>query len=332
MAQSYFKGGPIFSGPNSSAYIVIKINAAAQNAEVLWKEGQYYYIELSNEKIQGYVPSNFVNAVSVPSYNPTNTTRYVAEEGAAYWGDNTTFLRATAPEYGQAVRYLGKKVGSLAFIEYPVSSTPKRRAWFPHMSLAVSKPYTPGNYADYNIIDSTGDVWRTPTNGWAHDLNENRKGHLGLDIHRCNSNGVSQGNSARGKSVYAIADGTVVAHSDSDTGNGRCLVIKHTTSNGNDFYSTYCHLNSRAVSSGAAGKKHQIIGTMGNSGNAAVVHIHLHITEDNAGVNAYGYYRDGNDNTASFTNQNYLDFNGTRYFNPTKFFAQGESFIDDYHS
>ena len=63
MAQSYFKGGPIFSGPNSSAYIVIKINAAAQNAEVLWKEGQYYYIELSNEKIQGYVPSNFVNAV-----------------------------------------------------------------------------------------------------------------------------------------------------------------------------------------------------------------------------------------------------------------------------
>lgn len=242
MAQSYFKGGPIFSGPNSSAYIVIKINAAAQNAEVLWKEGQYYYIELSNEKIQGYVPSNFVNAVSVPSYNPTNTTRYVAEEGAAYWGDNTTFLRATAPEYGQAVRYLGKKVGSLAFIEYPVSSTPKRRAWFPHMSLAVGRIYAYGKYVTGQVINSSGDNWCV-TRPWG------KSGHLAIDVRRRYSNNTFYGNSsARGKDIYAIADGKVVVSTDnikSDSehvengvhygGNGKCVVIEHITAKGKKY-------------------------------------------------------------------------------------------------
>lgn len=331
MANTHFGGGPVYSGPGTS-YITIKTNVQPQNVDALWKEGQYYYVSLSAEKIQGYVPASRINQVSVPVYTPTNTTRYVNAEGKAYYGDSTTFVQTTSPEYAQAVRYLGKKVGTLAFIEYPISSTPKRRAWFPHMSLAVARVYTPGNYADYNVIDSTGDVWRTPTNGWADNLSETRKGHLGLDIHRCNSNGASQGNSAKGKSVYAIADGTVAAHANSDEGNGTCLVIKHTTESGNDYYSTYCHLHSRAVSSGATVKKHQVIGTMGDSGNAAVVHIHLHLTEDNVGVNAYGYYRDASGNTAAFSNANYMDFSGTRYFNPTKYFEQGESFIDSYHT
>ena len=342
MAQSYFKGGPIFSGPNSSAYIVIKINAAAQNAEVLWKEGQYYYIELSNEKIQGYVPSNFVNAVSVPSYNPTNTTRYVAEEGAAYWGDNTTFLRATAPEYGQAVRYLGKKVGSLAFIEYPVSSTPKRRAWFPHMSLAVGRIYAYGKYVTGQVINSSGDNWCV-TRPWG------KSGHLAIDVRRRYSNNTFYGNSsARGKDIYAIADGKVVVSTDnikSDSehvengvhygGNGKCVVIEHITAKGKKYYSTYSLLNLRSVNVGSTVSKHQVIGTMGSTGNVQVVngdrtvHLHLHITNYNAGEGAEGY-KDGftgsSDHTEIYSAK--LGKN-VRYYNPTRYFQDGESFIDD---
>ena len=140
MANTHFGGGPVYSGPGTS-YITIKTNVQPQNVDALWKEGQYYYVSLSAEKIQGYVPASRINQVSVPVYTPTNTTRYVNAEGKAYYGDSTTFVQTTSPEYAQAVRYLGKKVGTLAFIEYPISSTPKRRAWLPHMSLAVGRVY-----------------------------------------------------------------------------------------------------------------------------------------------------------------------------------------------
>lgn len=207
MANTHFGGGPVYSGPGTS-YITIKTNVHPQNVDALWKEGQYYYVSLSAEKIQGYVPASRINQVSVPVYTPTNTTRYVNAEGKAYYGDSTTFVQTTSQEYAQAVRYLGKKVGTLAFIEYPISSTPKRRAWFPHMSLAVSRVYAYGKYVTGQIISSSGDNWCV-IRPWG------TSGHLAIDVRRRYSSNTFYGNStARGKNIYAIADGKVVVSTD----------------------------------------------------------------------------------------------------------------------
>lgn len=341
MANTYFRGGTVYSGPGNM-FAVIKMNAPAQTVNVMWKEGLYCYVELISEKVQGYVLISLLNTSSAPFYSPTNETRYIAANTNAYWGNSPAFKKTTAPEYAQSVRYLGKKVGSLAFIEYTVPSLPKQRAWFPHMSMTVGRIYTGGIYTTGQVINSSGDNWYV-SRPWGTN------GHLAIDVRRRYSSGAFFSNSsARGKDLYVIAAGKVVVSADnikpgSDYvendvhygGNGKCIVIEHKTAKGKKYYSTYSHLNSRAVNVGTTVNKHQIIGTMGSTGNVQVVngdrtvHLHLHITNYNAGEGADGY-KNGFTGSSDYTDIRSAKLGiNLRYYNPTKYFQIGESFIDN---
>ncbi len=88
--------------------------------------------------------------------------------------------------------------------------------------------------------------------------------HEGLDI----------SGTGRGSPIYAIGDGEVI---DAGRGgmmgrnSGNCIVIKHS----NGYYSAYAHLNSIEVKVGDIVTSRQRIGTMGDSGYATGVHLHL---------------------------------------------------------
>ena len=150
------------------------------------------------------------------------------------------------------------------------------------------------------------------------------------------------------KPVYAIATGTVKAASEDESANGKCVIIEHTTGKGRKYYSYYCHLDSISVNVGQTiSVRGQAIGVMGKTNNTPagqdnrmVEHVHISITRDNVGVRFYGYNRDVNDNyksmtTASGVTPDFYEMNckipkmNTRYYNPTAYFTQGESLIDN---
>lgn len=91
--------------------------------------------------------------------------------------------------------------------------------------------------------------------------------HYGIDI----------SGPGRGSPIYAIGDGTVVeaavvgTHSRSD---GTYAVIEHA----NNVYSLYAHMDSLLVSVGQEVRKGDVIGTMGDTGYATGVHLHLSVS------------------------------------------------------
>lgn len=346
MASGSFSGGALYSGPHAQEYMILQQNVAARSVGVLWREGSFYYI--STPSMQGYVQTYKVSNISGSVTNhtpPTNETRYVGTTALAYLGNAITYARTPSPAYAQAVKYLGVKEGTLAFVEYTlVGESLKRRAWFPHANLIMNPPHARGRYVGGQTINDNGEKWKI-TSGWGGN-----DGHLGLDIRIANSSNAFLSNAnARGKDVYAIADGKVVVSSDnyggqyfdlatnqSYNGNGKCVIIEHTTPAGKKYYSTYSHLNSRNTTVNTYVAKHQIIGTLGSTGRVsgygttgAVVHLHLHITKGNLGTGANGYYRINGEEAYVPESSLYKDCYGTRYFNPTQYFIQGEASMID---
>lgn len=323
----------LYYGPNASTYEQALMVSTNTTCTVLWQENGYYYVEIPSKGYRLYTDKDNITGApaSVQVRNVALQRRYVVSETAdCRQGPGTSYASMPRPQYPFSVMYASPvKENNYALIEYtPKGFSKKARAWFNANGLAESPRY-PGKYTHGNSINAEGDSWYV-SNGWASNRINN--GHLGIDVYRVNSSGGM----ATYKNVYTIADGIVEASSD-NTGsdNGKCVIIRHTTSSGKSYYSTYCHLNSRAVSSGASVKAGQAIGVMGETGNAAGVHVHIHITRDNAGLRAYGYYRNTAGVSTSFS-RNYVDmaYNSAtgspiRYYNPTAYFAQGDSLISN---
>ncbi len=351
MANVTLRSNALYCGPGTN-YAGAATGVYGKSAEVLWKEDAYYCVRLSNPKVEGYISNRYVtipSGTSVSTFTPPDDEiRYVNTSSSAYLGQGTTYETISQPERGQEVYYLGKKVGTLAYIEYTLhSSTKKYRAWFPHMSLSTAPVFTPGKYVTGNVIDNSGDEWYI-TRSWGH-YEDHLGGHLAIDVRRVYGTGGFYGNDTmRGTDIYAIEDGTVVTSNDNTPAyggtieggvsygaNGKCIVIEHKTAAGKKYYSSYCHLDSRIVSVGNKVKKNQVIGTMGSTGNVEVVgtartvHLHLHITDDNAGEDA-GSYKTGFHGATDYTDMYSQELGkNLRYYNPTKFFQNGESFIDN---
>lgn len=348
MANVTLRSNALYCGPGTN-YAGAATGVYGKSAEVLWKEDAYYCVRLSNPKVEGYISNRYVtipSGTSVSTFTPPDDEiRYVNSSSSAYLGQGTTYETISQPERGQEVYYLGKKVGTLAYIEYTLhSSTKKYRAWFPHMSLSTAPVFTPGKYVTGNEIDSSGDKWLV-TRPWG-----TQGGHLAIDVRRAYKSEALYGNDTmRGTSIYAIADGTVVTSTDNTRteggtiedgvrygGNGKCIVIEHKTAAGKKFYSSYCHLNSRNVGVGSRVAKNQVIGTMGSTGNVQVVseqrtvHLHLHITNANAGEGAESY-KDGFTASMGDYAELYSARLGkdVRYYNPEKYFLEGDRFIDN---
>lgn len=99
-----------------------------------------------------------------------------------------------------------------------------------------------------------GSVWGDPRDGGA-------RRHEGIDIM-----------AAKGTNLVAVADGTIEYAGEDDLG-GKVVSLK---ANGHPFSAYYAHLNEQMVTSGQKVKKGDIIGTVGNTGNARTTPPHLH--------------------------------------------------------
>lgn len=324
-------GRILYFGPNAATYQQALITSQTQSCSVLWKEGSYYCIELSSPKRRLYIAQNNVNNVSgtVTSFTPSNITRYITSENYEFYlGPGTTYSEATTRiDFPFEVTYVGKKENNYALIEYtPAGYSRKYRAWF-YASALSSSSRSPENYTNGHQINYEGDKWSI-TNGWASS--SVCPGHLGVDVKRLSSSGYL----LEYKNVYAAAAGTVIQAQASGGANGNCVIIEHDLSNNRHYYSTYCHLDGITVNANEEVEAGQVIGVMGKTGNTDIVHVHIHITKTNAGLRAYGYNRDPNDNYLAFAASNFKDIsNGLniRYFNPEKFFTNGSQFISQYY-
>lgn len=99
----------------------------------------------------------------------------------------------------------------------------------------------------------------------------------------CNHFAVDFGNSGvSGDPILAIASGIVVQSTQlSDYGN-RIKIGHDINDDGNyDYYSAYNHLDTKLVSVGDSVQSGQQIGTMGETGNAAGVHLHFEMYDAN---------------------------------------------------
>ncbi len=85
--------------------------------------------------------------------------------------------------------------------------------------------------------------------------------------------------------IYATADGTVILVKRNGA-LGRCIRIAH----GYGFETLYGHLTKINVKKGQKVKKHDIIGTMGNSGRTTGVHVHYAISFFGKKINPKQYF------------------------------------------
>ena len=98
-----------------------------------------------------------------------------------------------------------------------------------------------------------------------HPVTGQKSDHSGLDI-----------SAAAGTSVFAAADGTVV-QSGFDQELGNYVLVDH----GSDRLTLYGHLKDMKVSVGTPVKQGDIVGTVGQTGQAAGPHLHLEVRDNN---------------------------------------------------
>jgi len=99
-----------------------------------------------------------------------------------------------------------------------------------------------------------------------HPISGTIKTHYGIDLA-----------APSGKTVYAAASGMVSKVVFSDTGYGNHIIIKHRFG----FESLYGHLQKVLVVEGQKVKQHELIATVGSSGNATGCHLHYETVKNN---------------------------------------------------
>ena len=111
---------------------------------------------------------------------------------------------------------------------------------------------------------------------WGDERDGGVRRHEGIDIF-----------SARGTAVVAVADGYVIEVTEDGIG-GKSITIQ---SDEYSWRSYYAHLDEQKVSRGQLVKKGQLIGTVGNSGNAKTTtpHLHFGIYDGNAAIDPLPY-------------------------------------------
>ena len=102
--------------------------------------------------------------------------------------------------------------------------------------------------------------------------------HKGIDIH-----------ARKGTPVVAVSDGVIVEKANTLIG-GKTLWLK---SANYGWKAYYAHLDKQLVKEGQRVRKGQVIGTVGNTGNARTTPAHLHfgITKGNGWVNPLPYVK-----------------------------------------
>ena len=113
---------------------------------------------------------------------------------------------------------------------------------------------------------------------WGASRDGGRRKHKGIDIY-----------ARKGTPVVAISDGVIVEKDHTPIG-GKTLWLK---SADHDLTAYYAHLDKQLVREGQYVRKGQVIGTVGNTGNARSMSSHLHfgITPGKGWVNPLPYVK-----------------------------------------
>lgn len=244
--------------------------------------------------------------------SPAEVISASAAKVTTYKGPSTA-LRSGSVAVGDKVYKLGTSGGFILIVYDAASGARRFKAAF--VTAADYERIRGGASSDTPSASSRSAAWDFPMKGayctwrsatnmsWA-SYNKNSSGrnyHLGIDIY--GSNGT----------VYAAADGRVVAASSSTSGaNGRYIILQHTLS-GRTVYSFYAHLGSVSVSVGQNVSRGTKIGVAGGSGygknNAYGTHLHFAVV-DTLWSNGryYGY--------ASSFSGNKVRYEGVTYYNP----------------
>ncbi|NTS41610.1 M23 family metallopeptidase [Flavisolibacter sp. BT320] len=96
---------------------------------------------------------------------------------------------------------------------------------------------------------------------WGASRDGGRRKHQGIDIF-----------AKKGTAVVAITDGVIIESGDTPIG-GKVLWLKSAT---HGWTAYYAHLDKKAVKEGQYVRKGQVLGTVGNTGNARYTPAHLH--------------------------------------------------------
>lgn len=332
---------PVHFGPSLTTYPQDFTFASGTPVIIHWRESGFYYIETTISPIKrGYVQEGKISGISGGTPQilpPSGSTRYIYSEAVTVIrytpNSQSETVSGIVPGYRTSVQYINdQKVGNYAFIEYTDPSVSKRkRGWFEHAKLSVAQP-TPHIYKTNQSINCDGEYWQT-TVEWGSN-NPDYYGHLGIDLRRYKNSAPVAAN----KDLFSIAAGVVkVADSTNTGGNGYCVVIEHTTTVGKrKYYSMYCHLSSLAVSNGTSVSAGQVIGVMGTTGGVTQ-HLHLMIRKQLMDKGTYGYNLTTDKSAKVYFNPaiNPIYFDAThdglttRYYNPTKYFDQGDAMIDN---
>ena len=114
---------------------------------------------------------------------------------------------------------------------------------------------------------------------------------------RPNPSGVGEGHHngldftpGGGSPIYAVADGTVVLHSDEQYGYGNHVILTHNV-NGLVFDSLYAHMltGSSPLNAGDPIKVGDFIGLVGDTGNSYGAHLHLEIRVGGAPIDPFPF-------------------------------------------
>lgn len=134
----------VYYGPSSTTYPSSGSYAGpAETVDILWKEGNWYYIEYQSGSYRKrmYIPTSAVSQVSgtVSTYTANLTAKYVGKGGTTYNGpSSSTYASAGSVENYEAVSFLSdKRENGYALIEYNIGGGQKKRAWFPYAELGI---------------------------------------------------------------------------------------------------------------------------------------------------------------------------------------------------
>jgi murein DD-endopeptidase MepM/ murein hydrolase activator NlpD len=139
----------------------------------------------------------------------------------------------------------------LAFVSFSFTNYPKRPASVKKTVSSVSKALV---FPVAGTKSKIKDLWGASRGGGI------RK-HKGIDIH-----------AKKGTPVVAVCDGVIVERANTVIG-GKTLWLK---SSEHGWKAYYAHLDKQLVKKGQRVKKGQVIGTLGNTGNARTTPPHLH--------------------------------------------------------
>ncbi len=136
---------------------------------------------------------------------------------------------------------------------------------------------SPAEIAKQNVWPVTG-TKSTVGSVWGDERDAGKRRHEGIDIF-----------SARGTAVVAICDGYIQVLGNDDIG-GKNITLQPYEYEWNAYYA---HLDQQYVVAGQKVKKGQLIGTVGNTGNAKTTppHLHFGIYTNNGAIDPLPYIK-----------------------------------------